>query len=268
MMLKTLLLSETDLNVTYRTKGTGEPLVLIHGVGMESAAWGPQFKHFAANYCVIALDMPGHGGSDRLPEDSQLPDYVAWCKAVIEALGLGPVNLVGHSMGALIAGGIAATQPGLIQRVALLNGVFERSDVAKNAVKARAAEIRSGQIDIQTPLARWFDDHQRSEKSQVAEWLGAVDPKGYATAYTAFACGDETYAKDMSKITCPFLAMTGDGDPNSTPEMSHRMAALVRHGRSVTITGHRHMINLTAAAQVNNYLEGWLTLTHQTKELQ
>jgi pimeloyl-ACP methyl ester carboxylesterase len=268
MTLTTLLLSETNLKVSFRAKGAGDPVVLIHGVGMQSAAWTPQLDHFADQYHVIALDMPGHGGSDPLPISSKLPDYVAWCQAVIEALGFGPVNIAGHSMGALIAGGIAASHPDLIRRAALLNGVFLRDEAARTAVQARAADIRNGKIDLETPLARWFDVHQTEARAQVAGWLGAVDQTGYATAYTAFAEGDATYAAQFPQIACPFLAMTGDGDPNSTPAMSEAMATAVQNGQHVTIAGHRHMINLTAIGDVNAHLSQWLNRPLDTKDMQ
>jgi len=257
MTLTTLQLSKHQ-GVSYRTKGSGEPLVLIHGVGMQSAAWKPQIGHFSESYRVIALDMPGHGGSDPLPEGSELPDFVAWGISVLEGLGLGAVNLVGHSMGALIAGGVATTRPDLVQRVALLNSVYQRDKAAKAAVVGRAAEIAAGKIDVQTPLDRWFDDHQQEERAQVAGWLKDVDPSGYAAAYAAFANGDTTYADALHAITCPLLAMTGDGDPNSTPAMSRDLAALMPSGQAAIINGHRHMINLTATEEVNAHLQIWL----------
>lgn len=267
MTLTTLLLSRTNRKVSYREQGAGEPLVLIHGVGMQSAAWTPQLKQFSDSYRTIALDMPGHGGSDPLPPGSQLPDYVAWCQEVIGTMELGAVNLVGHSMGALIAGGLAATRPQLVQRVALLNGVFQRDDAAKEAVQARAEEIRDGKVDLETPLTRWFEEHQKQTRIQVAAWLCAVDRGGYATAYTAFAGGDATYANRFSTIACPLLAMTGDGDPNSTPAMTKMMADLVQNGQGITIEGHRHMINLTAADEVNAHLLNWLKQPAKTKEV-
>jgi len=267
MTLITLLPSKTTPKTAYREQGAGEPLVLIHGVGMQSAAWAPQIDALAQHYHVIALDMPGHGCSDPLPAGSQLSDYVAWGKSVIAALDVGAVNLVGHSMGALIAGGMAVAHPQLIKRVALLNGVFQRDDAAKTAVQARAAEIRDGKIDLETPLTRWFDDHQQQARAQVATWLSGVDHIGYATAYTAFAHGDATYAHRYSKIVSPFLAITGDGDPNSTPAMSQEMAAAVQNGQYVTIPGHRHMINLTAADDVNMHLMKWLQTPVTTKEM-
>lgn len=258
MTLTTLLLSKPDRLVSCRIHGAGEPLVFIHGVGMQSAAWTPQIEEFAQSYHVIALDMPGHGGSDRLPNESQLPDYVEWCRKAVEALDLGPVNIVGHSMGALIAGGMAASHPHLVSRAALLNGVYERDAAAKAAVQGRAAEIRSGKIDFEGPLSRWFKDRQHPAHAQVAGWLNAVDLDGYATAYTAFAGGDATYAKSLSQIACPFLALTGDGDPNSTPAMGQEMAAHVQNGQAAIIKGHRHMINLTAVDEVNAHLLSWL----------
>ncbi|AXI47687.1 alpha/beta hydrolase [Sulfitobacter sp. SK012] len=270
MMLKTLQLSKSGLKVCYRDQGVGEPLVLIHGVGLQSAAWGPQTAALQDVCRVIALDMPGHGGSDPLPTGSQLPDFVAWCHAAVLELGLGPVNLAGHSMGALIAAGFTARHPDLTRRVALLNGVYRRDDISRHAVEARAAEIERGNVDLETPLTRWFGETaiELDAKAQVATWLGAVDLTGYATAYTAFAHGDATYADQLPNIACPFLSITGDGDPNSTPDMSIAMAKLVQNGTAITIKGHRHMVNLTAASEVNAHLLTWLKVPTTQKELQ
>ncbi len=270
MTLTTLQLSDSGLTVAYRDNGSGEPMVLIHGVGMQSAAWAPQIAALSGTWRVIALDMPGHGGSDPLPEGSELPDFVAWLHAVVQALDLAPINLAGHSMGALIAAGFAASFPGLTRRVALLNGVYRRDAAPRRAVQARAREIRAGQIDLDTPLARWFGDTpaEIAARAQVATWLSKVDLSGYATAYTAFANGDETYADQLPRIACPLLAMTGDGDPNSTPAMSAAMASLAQQGTAITISGHRHMINLTAACEVNAHLLTWLKQPTTRKELQ
>jgi len=264
MTLTTLLLSEAGARVAYREAGPGTgqavPLVLIHGVGMQSAAWGPQIDAFAAMSRVIAVDMPGHGGSDPLPGAPDLPDYVAWLDAVLRALDMPVVSLAGHSMGALIAGGYAVEHPARVARVALLNGVFRRSDTARAAVVARAAEIRAGSFDLTTPLDRWFGDSpaEQAARERVAGWLSAVHTKGYADAYTAFAGGDATYADRFSCMACPVLALTGADDPNSTPAMSRAMAEAAPYGHAVVIEGERHMVNLTAPEPVNAALRDWL----------
>lgn len=262
MTLTTLRLSESGARIGLRDAGRGEPVVLLHGVGLQSAAWHPQIATLSQGYRVIALDLPGHGASDTLPGGSQLPDFVAWCHDAVQALDLGPVNLVGHSMGALIAVGFAALHPAMTRRVALLNGVYLRDDAARRAVVDRAEQISAGAVDIETPLSRWFEQSpaQDAARDQVAGWLADAGRSGYATAYTAFAQGDATYADKIARISCPFLAVTGDGDPNSTPAMSRAMAAQAVQGKAVIVKDHRHMVNLTAPDQINAHLLSWLKL--------
>lgn len=249
--------------LAYREGGSRDaaPLVLLHGVGMQSAAWVPQLTALSQTHHVVALDLPGHGDSAPLPRGATLCDYVAWLHAVLTDLELGPVNLAGHSMGALIAGGYAVAHPDQVTRVALLNGVFERSPTARQAVEARADDILRGQFDLETPLARWFgaSAFEQGVCKQVSAWLSSVDPAGYATAYSAFARGDAVFSDRFTTITAPLLALTGADDPNSTPEMSRAMAERAPNGQAVIIKGHRHMVNLTAPDQVNFALATWLS---------
>jgi (E)-2-((N-methylformamido)methylene)succinate hydrolase len=240
--------------------GTGEALLLIHGVGLNGRAWAPQIAALAATHRVFALDMPGHGRSTPLPEGARLPGYVDWAARVIMALGVGAVNVAGHSMGALIATGLAAEYPELIRRVAVLNAVHRRTAEARAAVVARADAMAKGLFDAQAPLARWFSDSAEEAplRAQVARWLAEVDRDGYAAAYRAFADGDDVYADRWEGICCPALVLTGDGDPNSTPDMTRIMAATAPRGRAVVIEGHRHMVNLTAPDRVTAALRDWL----------
>lgn len=241
--------------------GAGEPLLLIHGVGMRAEAWTPQIAELSAGHRVIAVDMPGHGDSSPLSGQPLLPDYVAWAGRVIEALSLGPVSIAGHSMGALIAGGLAVERPELIRRVALLNGVHRRSPEARAAVLARADAIAAGRAGIEGPLSRWFGPGDEAVRDRVADWLREVPPAGYAAAYRAFAEGDATYADRLGEIRCPLLVLTGEGDANSTPAMTRAMATMAPQGRAVVIGGHRHMVNLTAPEQVTAELRCWLAAT-------
>jgi pimeloyl-ACP methyl ester carboxylesterase len=238
--------------------GAGAPVLLIHGVGLRAEAWGPQMPALSAAHRVIAVDMPGHGESDPLPKGAALPDFVAWASRVVEALSLGPVALAGHSMGALIAGGLAVTRPDLVARVAMLCPVHRRNAEARAAVLSRAADIAAGRGDPEGPLSRWFGPGEEAHRDQTATWLRAVDPAGYATAYAAFAGGDATYADRLSAIRAPTLVLTAEGDANSTPAMTHAIAAAIPGAAALVIPGHRHMLTLTAAPQVNAALLDWL----------
>lgn len=252
--------SKTRNGSAYVDAGTGEPLVLVHGVGMRLEAWAPQIEAFKDTHRVIAVDMPGHGESARIPSSSTLRDFVAWFGDFLGELGLGAVNVAGHSMGALIAGGAAATLGSKIGRVALLNAVYQRETAARDAVIQRAAEIREGSIDVEGPLKRWFREDEIGSPAYVStrQWLNEVDRDGYATAYAAFAGGDAVYADAWPRVTCPALFLTGEGDPNSTPAMSQAMADLAPRGLAKIIPGHRHMVNMTAPDTVNAIMKDWL----------
>jgi pimeloyl-ACP methyl ester carboxylesterase len=253
--------SRTRRGAAYVERGNGEPLVLIHGVGMRLEAWHPQIEALSTEYHVLAVDLPGHGSSKPLEPGSGLKHFVGWISDFIDDLELDGVNVAGHSMGALIAGGIAAEQGARIARVALLNGVHKRDEAAREAVHLRSQQILTGHFDREAPLARWFCDGEREWPAYqlTKQLLSEVDQQGYSTAYAAFATGDDVYADSWSEIACPALFLTGDGDPNSTPAMAIAMAKAAQNGHVAIIEGHRHMVNLTAPDAVNAHLRDWLS---------
>ncbi|GAA3066634.1 alpha/beta fold hydrolase [Rhizobium viscosum] len=261
-MLQTLHRSKTPSGASYVDHGTGEEiLVLIHGVGMRIEAWGPQIEQLSKGHRVIAVDLPGHGFSAPLDARPELPNFVVWFARLVDELGFDAVNVAGHSMGALIAAGFAATMPLKLRRVALLNGVYKRTPTARQAVEARAEEIFSGAFDREAPLERWFSSDEKDGAAYrlVRELLQKVDAGGYAAAYRAFATGDAVYSDCWPQVARPALFLTGDGDKNSTAEMAEEMARAAPEGRAVVVKGHRHMVNLTAPEEVSEALADWLT---------
>jgi len=263
----TLPRKTTAGGAAYFEAGEGEDLILIHGVGMRLEAWQPQIEALSRSHHVIAVDMPGHGGSGRLPEGSTLQEFVSWFGRFLDDLKIMRANVAGHSMGALISGGAAATFGDRVMRVAYLNGVYRRDPAAKASVLARAASIRTNGVDKQGPLLRWFGNDPKSihARELTRNWLDMVDPEGYAVAYNAFAGGDETYAGCWPSIACPALFLTGSDDPNSTPLMAEQMAAITPRGYVRIVDTHRHMVNLTAPETVNALMAEWLAIEEEAK---
>ena len=261
MTFPTLPRSRTLRGAAYVDFGEGEAVVLVHGVGLRLEAWGPQIESLAETHRVIAVDLPGHGASSPIGRGSGLEEFVDWLVAVLDDVGLDSVNIAGHSMGALIAGGCAVTAPERVRRVALLSAVHRRDSDASSAVRARAAEIATGKVDPIAPLSRWFGDScQASEPYRLVEtWLAAVDIEAYATAYAAFAEGDVLYADRWQDVTCLALFLTGELDPNSTAQMTLDLAAASAHGEARIIADHRHMVSMTAPDEVTEALRHWLT---------
>ncbi|HVL00964.1 MAG TPA: alpha/beta fold hydrolase [Dongiaceae bacterium] len=102
----------------YVEKGQGRPLVLLHGIGMNSEAWGPVFDRLAVQRRVIALDIPGFGKTPGFP-DTVEPGPAAMVDSLgqaLKALGIHePVDLVGNSLGGRIA--LEAAARGLARTV-------------------------------------------------------------------------------------------------------------------------------------------------------
>ncbi|WP_368904408.1 alpha/beta fold hydrolase [Taklimakanibacter lacteus] len=259
---ETMLPREKAGGTSYVRLGQGEPIVFIHGVGLNADAWHPQIEAFASTHQVIALDMAGHGGSALPAEDAGLSAYVEQLRRLLDDLGIPAATIVGHSMGGLVALGFALAHPDRTLRVAVLNSVYERDPASRKAVEMRAREIAmsSGAVNADGPLKRWFGDggENGATINQVRQWLTSVDPRGYAAAYRIFATSDDAFSGRLGELAMPALFATGSLDPNSTPSMSRAMAKAAPRGEALILEGQRHMMNLVDPDAVNRALRAFL----------
>lgn len=244
----------------YRVHGEGEPIVLIHGVGMDQRAWQPQIEALAREHRVVTYDMLGHGASRLPPEGVQLADFAQQLLQLLDHLGIAEASIAGHSMGALVALEFALTHPGRTRRLLALNAVFERDARQRAAVLERARLLgeHGVQATVDSTIARWFGDPPPAELEDTAalaaDILAGVNAVGYARAYRLFATSDDVHAQTLPGLRMPALFITGELDPNSSPAMSEAMAALAPHGEVLIVPGARHMMNLTDAPEVNRRL--------------
>lgn len=110
-----------DCELAYTRRGTGEPLVLLHGIGHRRAAFDPVIDDLAAHYDVIAVDLPGLGDSPALPSgtaytadsvmDALVENFAAW--------GVDRPHVVGNSLGGLLS--IALAQAGHVRSATCLS---------------------------------------------------------------------------------------------------------------------------------------------------
>lgn len=244
--------------------GQGHAVVLVHGVGMAAEIWSPQIEELSRHYDVIAYDMLGHGGSSLPPSDPQLTDYADQLRAVMDGLGIAQANVVGHSMGALVVLEFALMNPDRVAKVVALNAVYCRNPEQRAAVQSRAALLKTGGPlgAVDATIARWFGDPV-SDRLEVAagvtrRLLDSVDKTGYARTYGLFARADDAHSGRLQNLRAPGLFMTGDADPNSTPDMSRAMAAAAPNALCEIVSGERHMMALTAADDINRRLISFL----------
>src|SRR5438874_9374588 len=91
--------SADGVPIHYETRGQGEPaLVFVHGWAIDSRYWDAQVPVFARDHRVVTLDLAGHGRSGRDRKDWTVAAFGQDVRAVVEALKLPKVVLIGHSM--------------------------------------------------------------------------------------------------------------------------------------------------------------------------
>src|SRR4051794_388547 len=113
----------------HEVHGTGQPLVLLHGGLASSEMFGPVLPLLAQDHQVVAVDLQGHGRTadvDRPLDMALIADDVA---ALVEHLGLGPVDVVGYSFGGGVALQTAVRHPQLVRRLVTCSAFIRRSAI-------------------------------------------------------------------------------------------------------------------------------------------
>ncbi len=117
-------LQETTIHghrVAYRLAGSGPPIVLIHGITASSAVWEPVGPELARHHTVLAPDLLGHGQSAKPRGDYSMGAFASGVRDLVLSLELGPVTVVGHSLGGGVAMQFAYQFPQRTERLALVS---------------------------------------------------------------------------------------------------------------------------------------------------
>jgi 3-oxoadipate enol-lactonase len=234
----------------YRASGAGAPVVLVHGVGADLEMWEAVAARLAPTHRVIRYDMIGHGASAKPPGPYQLGAFVRQLEGLADGLGLERFALAGFSMGGLVAQGFALAQGARVDRLVLLNTVFDRSPAERAAITARVGEIATGgyAASIAPALERWFTPEFRARRPEVVaavrRRMETNDAAAYAAAYQVFATADAELAPAIGRIAAPTTVVTGTDDQRSTPAMARAMADRLPRARLRILAGQRHMTPL------------------------
>ncbi len=106
--------------IRYKTAGEGEPVVLVHGLSGSTRWWARNIPALAERHTVYLVDLPGFGAMRRLRRQFVLVEAASWLSAWMEAAGLRPVHLVGHSMGGYVCLRLAASRPETVRSLVLV----------------------------------------------------------------------------------------------------------------------------------------------------
>lgn len=138
-----LFLTKENVAIHYNTKGSGYPIILLHGVFQDMDVFEPLIKKLSKNYQVISIDLRGHGLSDT-PHDSRVDDYISDIQQLLNALFINSAYVIGLELGATIATGLTYKNPDLTNGMVLINPTDDHSTFPDNRIYDRHAdEIRT-----------------------------------------------------------------------------------------------------------------------------
>ncbi|HEY6608614.1 MAG TPA: alpha/beta hydrolase [Candidatus Limnocylindria bacterium] len=205
---------------------SGPPLVLLHGLAGSDAWWQRNLPALSEAFRVTAIDLPGFGSSH--PNARLILDEVpAQVVALLDELGVDRAHIMGHSMGGLVAGGIAADHPERVDRLVLVDAGFLSLDpTLRHRI---TGPLRTLPWTSPTILPILLRDLVRSGPIRMARATAEVLRKDWRHKLPA--------------ITAPTLVVWGEHDRVCNPRIGEVIAASVPGARLVVIprAGHNPM---------------------------
>ena len=242
------------INTHYYEAGVGEALILLHGGGAGADSfgnWRGCLAAFAERFHVYAVDMIGFGFTDKpSPEDYAYTQQARneHIIAVIEALGLAPVSLIGNSMGGCTSMGVAVERPDLVNKLVLMGSAGVRAPITDELKAIMNYDYTTdGMVRIIRGLTNpdfAFDDelvnyrHGLSIREDTKQAYNAV--MGWIREQGGLYYEDDY----MARITHKTLVVNGKLDKVVPLSSAYRLLELIEHswGYIIPACGHWAMI--------------------------
>ena len=232
---------------TFTTLGSGPTVLMLHDADGSHLTFAPQVETLAsAGYRAVAWDMPGYGHSAPI-EPYTFKGLAESCLALIDALQCGPVTLVGHGMGAMVALEAAVRKPAAVRRMVLCaGGPALDSQAIEDWVAPRLQALKaldaggSMQQLAQTLVPRFIGTGALPEGVRLASHaLSQVYAGSYRRALEALATFDRSAAA-FTHLHLPTLLVGGDGDRCTPPAALQALAQVLPGAQHVSLphVGH------------------------------
>jgi 3-oxoadipate enol-lactonase len=244
--------------LNYSIAGSGDPVVLIHGMGLDASMWDPQMPVLAREFRVIRYDLRGFGAS-TLPDGpySHSDDLLG----LLEFLGTPSAHIIGLSMGGRIALRFALEHPKAVRSLTLIDSAldgFAWCQEWRDQMNTIVHAARRG--DIREARRLWLDHElfaPARSNSELAASLAAMVERysGWHWANTdPVRLAGPPSALQLPSLAARTLVIVGDLDLPDFKEIAQRLSSGILHSTLCEIPGAGHMSNMEAPAAVNDRL--------------
>jgi 2-hydroxy-6-oxonona-2,4-dienedioate hydrolase len=237
-------------------------LLLIHGTGGHAEAYSRNFAAHGEHFWTVAIDLIGHGWSDKPESGYEIPNYGEHVLAVMDALGRDKAHISGESLGGWVAAWIALHHPEKVERLVLNTAggwtahpeVMERiKRLSMEATRDPSpARIRSRLEFLMHDVSKVNDDLVETRRAIYAQ-------PGFPEVMEKVLCLQDMDARrrnmfsdeETGRILCPALVLWTSHDPTASPEEGKRIADLLPNGRYEVMNGCGHWPQFEDAAKFN-----------------
>ncbi len=240
------------------SSGAGPRVVLAHGFTQTLASWSPLAERLGAGYEVVAVDLPGHGGSPAVPAG------LAEAAAELGACG-GRAAYVGYSMGGRVCLRLALDRPDLVRALALIGATPGIEDAAARAARATADEALAAELDrdgLERFLDRWLAGplFARLRPEQAGRELRLANTAaGLAAALRRLGTGRQAPLwHRLAGLQAPTLLVAGAEDATFRAVAERMAAAIGPTAHVALVPGAGHAAHLERPEQVGDLLGAFL----------
>jgi pimeloyl-ACP methyl ester carboxylesterase len=230
-------------DVAYRQQGEGPEAVFIHGVFLSADLWNRQLEGLADIRRCLAVDLLAHGKSASPDEPLTVTVQAEMIVAFLDALGLGPVDLIGNDSGGAIAQLVAVASPGRVRSLTLTNCDTHDNwppeafrpvhEMATQGILAGGLEaLARDPAGARGTLASGFENVDVLSDETVAGFFEGFAVPARAEAVQRYVAGMDNAVTvairdDLARLPVPTLIVWGTGDEFFDVEWARWLAATI-----------------------------------------
>jgi pimeloyl-ACP methyl ester carboxylesterase len=235
--------------IAYERRGTGPPLVLLHGWPLNRREWRRQLDGLSDAFTVVAWDAPGAGGSSDPPDGFGLSDWADCLAEVIAALDLDRPHVAGLSWGGGLALELYRRHPSVPRTLILVSAYAGWGGSLPAEVVAQRLELmlRNTHLPpeqwapalIDTLVGRGAGEPLRAELASI---IAELHPAATRTALRAFARAD---LRDvLPRIDIPTLLVCGEQDVRAPRDVWEPLHTAIPGSEVVLVSGAGHLVEM------------------------
>ena len=231
-------------------RGQGPAVLLLHGIGGRASLWRATLDALGGERRVIAMDMPGYDG-----QGPALDNFAAVADAALALLderGIAQADVVGHSLGGMVALEMALRHPARLRRLVIVasSPAFGSRDPAFReaflAARQKPLDEGLGMAGVAAALVPAMAGPAADPKALPAATaaMASVDERAYRTTLGMLTGFDRR--ADLPRVTQKALLIAGEADATAPPRGMQRMADAMPDARLLVIPGAGHLLPLEA----------------------